>query len=341
MGPRFRRDDSNRVKPDQSATPPLARAPRAQRRAQAGEIRQSEMQQLGLLARDDRRRFARSEIERGERTQRLTTDATRAARDHVDAFAAGDIARAGVEPEQSCFAAPLGEYAEQLLRDAGRAFDRHPLVVRRVHEDRLRIARLGIVHGPAVRVFPNRLVAIDIALALDVGAPAEGAVLELALFSELAHSDLHLGLREIAAAAGAAELQHDGLAGDVGVLALGTVIDRLREIADHAGDELAVATVVERAFELVADLLEIVPVARRVEIAAHLAERELEIVERMRLTLQHDAAVEDAAAMLEAALEGNFIGLHDLHGFLRGGGRARTPRTIAGRQNTPKRVWLK
>jgi hypothetical protein len=45
-----------------------------------------------------------------------------------------------------------------------------------------------------------------------------------------------------------------------------------------------------------------VPVAGRVEIAAHLAERELEVVERAGLAFHHDAAVERAAAMLEAAL---------------------------------------
>src|SRR5262249_13681174 len=271
-------------------------------RAQAHEIRQPEMQQLGLLARGDGRRFARPEIKRGERTQPLAADGARAARDHVDALAARDIARAGVELDQTCLAAPLGEYAEQLLGDAGCAFDRHPLVVRRIHEDRLRIARLGIDHGPLIHMFPHRLVAVEIALALDVNAPTEDAVLELALLSELPHSGLHLGLREIAAAARAAELQHDGLARDLGVLALRPVIDRLREITDHAGDELAVATVVERAFELIADLLEIVPVAGRVEIAAHLTERELEVVERAGLAFHHDAAVEGAAAMLEAAL---------------------------------------
>src|SRR5215472_15097113 len=260
------------------------------------------MQELDLRARREPRRFARPEINRGERAQRLIADGAGAARDHVDAFAARGIARAGVKLDQACFAAPLGEDAEQLLGDAGRAFDRHPLVVGRVHEDRLRIARLGIDHGPAVYVFPDRLVAVEIALAFDVGAPAEHTVLELAVVSEFAHSGLHLGLREIAAAARAAELQHDGLAGDVGVLALRPVIDRLREIADHAGDELAVATVIEHAFELVTDLLEIVPVAGRVEIAAHLAERELEIVERAGLAFHHDAAVEGAAAMLEAAL---------------------------------------
>src|SRR5262249_10565926 len=239
-----------------------------------------------------------------------------AARDHVDAFAARGVARAGVELEQARFAAPLGEDAEQLLGDAGRSFDWHPLIIRRVHEDRLRIARLGIDHGPAGDVFPDRLGAVEIALALEVSAPAEDAVLELALSPERAHSGLHLGLREIAAAAGTAELQHDGLAGDGGVLALRPVINRLREIADHAGDELAVAAIVEHAFELVADLLEIVPVARRVEIAAHLAERELEIVERARLAFHHDAAVKCAAAMLEAALERDLVGLHNLHRFL-------------------------
>src|SRR5215472_8877635 len=294
----------------------LRRRRSAHRRAQACEIRQAEMQELGLLARRDRRAFARPEIERGERAQRLTADAARTARDHVDRFAARDIARAGVELEQACFAAPLVEDAYHLLRDARRAFDRHPVIVRRVHEDRLRITRLGIDHGPSVHAFPDRLVAVEIALALDVGASAEHAVLELALGSELAHAGLHLGLRKVAAAARAAELQHDGLAGDVGVLALGAVIDRLREIADHAGDELAVATIVEHALELIADLLEIVPVAGRVEIAAHLAERELEIVERARLAFHHDAAVKCAAAMLEAALERYLVGLHDLHRFL-------------------------
>src|SRR5262249_19576391 len=197
------------------------------------------MQKLGLLTRGDRRRFARPEIKRGERAQRLAADRAGAANDDVDAFAVRDIAHTGVELDQACFAAPLGEDAEQLLADAGGAFDRHPLVVRRVHEDRLGIARLGIDHGPPVHVLPDRLVAVEITLALDVRAAAKDAVLELALFSELAHSGLHLGLGEIAAAARAAELQHDGLAGDIGVLALRTVIDRLREITNHASDELA------------------------------------------------------------------------------------------------------
>src|SRR5262249_45043434 len=139
---------------------------------------------------------------------------------------------------------------------------------------------------------------------------------ELALCSGFAHSALHLRLREIAAAARAAELQDDGLAGDVGVLALRPVIDRLWEIADHAGDELAVATVVEHAFELVADLLEIVPVAGRGEIAAHLAGRELENVGRGGLAFDHDAAGEGDAALLEAGRWRDLVGLHDLHRFL-------------------------
>ena len=181
-------------------------------------------------------------------------------------------------------------------------------------------------------MLPDRLVAVDVALALDIGAAAEHAVLELALALERLHAGLHLGLREIAAAAGAAELQHDGLAGDVGVLALRAVIDRLGEIADHAGRELAVAAVVQHAFELVADLLEIVPVAGRVEIAAHLPERELEIVERAGLAFHHDAAVEDAAAMLQAALERDLVGLDDLHCFLL------RPRPVRTRQDKSVRT---
>src|SRR5262249_53617886 len=141
------------------------------------------MQELGLRARREPRRFARPKINRGESAQRLAADGACAARDDVDAFAARGVARAGVELDQACFAAPLGEDAEQLLGDAGRAFDRHPPIVRRVHEDRLRIARLRVVHWPAVLVFPDGLVAVEIALALGVGAPAEDAVLELALVS--------------------------------------------------------------------------------------------------------------------------------------------------------------
>jgi hypothetical protein len=117
------------------------------------------------------------------------------------------------------------------------------------------------------------------------------------------------------------------LHGNVGVLGLRAVIHRLREVADHAGDELAVAAVVEHALELVADLLEIMPVAGRVEIAAHLAERKLEIVERAGLAFHHDTAVEDAAAMLQAALERDLVGLDDLHGFLLG------PRPFRTRQD--------
>jgi hypothetical protein len=45
-------------------------------------------------------------------------------------------------------------------------------------------------------------------------------------------------------------------------------------------------------------------------------ERELEIVERAGLAFHHDAAVEDAAAMLQAALERDLVGLDDLHCFL-------------------------
>src|SRR5205823_15061037 len=124
----------------------------------------------------------------------------------VDALAAGGEARAGVEAEQARLAAPLGEHAEQLLRDAALALDRHPFVVVGVHEDRLRIARLGIDHRPAVGALPDRLVAVHVALALDVGAPTENSIFELALAFEPLHAGLDLGLREIARAGGAAEL---------------------------------------------------------------------------------------------------------------------------------------
>src|SRR5439155_26145603 len=89
----------------------------------------------------------------------------------------------------------------------------------------------------------------------------------------------------------------------------------------------AVAAVVERAFQLIADLLEVMPVARRIENAAHLPKRELEVVDAARFAFHHDATVEHATAMFEAALERDLVGLNDLHGFLLCRGvRTRWPR---------------
>src|SRR5262245_7247352 len=161
----------------------------------------------------------------------------------MDALAARLITGARVELEKSRFAASFREHPEQLLGNARRVGNRYPFVVRGIHEDRLWIARFRVDHRPTVHALPDRLVAVHVALAFDGGAAAKHAVLELALALERLHAALHLGLREIAAAAGAAELQHDGLAIDVGVLGLRSVIDRLREVTDHAGVELAVAAV--------------------------------------------------------------------------------------------------
>src|SRR5262245_46522829 len=165
------------------------------------------MQELGLLARHESRALAGGEMDRGERADGRALDRAGAARHDVDALAAGGEARTGVDPDEPGFAAPLGEHAEQLLRHARRAFDRYPVIGRWIHEDRLGIARLRIGHGPRVHVLPDRLVAVEVALALDVGAAAEHAVLELAFLPECLHAGLYLGLREIARPARAAELQ--------------------------------------------------------------------------------------------------------------------------------------
>src|SRR5262245_37340431 len=124
----------------------------------------------------------------------------------MDALAARLVAGAGVELEESRFAASFREHTERLFVDARRVGNGYPFVVRGIHEDRLWIARFRVDHRPSVHALPDCLVAVHVALAFNVGAAAEHAVLELALALERLHAALHLGLREIAAAAGAAEL---------------------------------------------------------------------------------------------------------------------------------------
>src|SRR5262249_32623526 len=141
--------------------------------------------------------------------------------------------------------------------------------------DRIAIARLRIFHALAVHVLPDRLVAVGLAAALDVVVAAENAALEGAEFLQLLGAGIDLIARQVALAAGAAELQHRGHRG--ALRALRAVRRAFGEIADGAGRHLAVAVEIHRAFELDAELVEVVPVPRRGEIALELADIELEV----------------------------------------------------------------
>src|SRR4029450_4607016 len=162
-----------------------------------------------------------------------------------------------------------------------------------------------------LRVLPDRLIGIHVALAGNALAAMENAVLELADRLELLHSGLHLARQQVARAAGAAELQHRAI--DLGLVDLRARMPAFRIVAEHAGLERAVLAVVGLAFNHEAILIEIVSVPRPRIIGAEPAERELEIARRPGLPFHDRAGVEGAAAMLEATHLGSFFKLNDFH----------------------------
>src|SRR5262245_20864233 len=281
--------------------------------ADAGEIGQAKVHDLGCFPCRDDRLFAARQIERGELAHLLTGDITLTAQNQIDPVPSHGVAGARIELEQAGLAAPFGEHAKQFFPDAGRAFDRDPGVVRGIHEDRLAVARGRIDHRPLVHVLPDRLIAIRILLAVEWNAPAVDPVLELAVLVELLHAGAYFGIRQITAAAGAAELKHRRRGNLIRALRLRPVIHALRKVADDSGGHLAVAIKVQRALKADADLLKVVVVARRIEIALRHTNRKLEIVDGPGLTFQQTARMKHSTAVLEAALEWNFIALHDLH----------------------------
>ena len=89
-----------------------------------------------------------------------------------------------------------------------------------------------------------------------------------------------------------------------------------REIADHAGGELAVTREIKRARELEPDLLEIMAVPRRIEIATHLAQRELKVVRRAGLAFHQHPIVDQHALELPIGHRLKLVALNDLHARL-------------------------
>src|SRR6185312_5876545 len=187
--------------------------------------------------------------------------------------------------------------------------DRGPSVVLRIHHDRRGIATLGIDHRPLIDVLPDRLETVRILLSRYTFAAAEDALLEFAESFERIHRRFHLVARGIAAAAGAAALQHDRER--FMVLGLRPVMNALREVADHAGAERAVAAEAQLAFEHETDLLEIMPMARRVEIGGGAADRELEIIDAALLAFREVAEVERPAAIFETPAPFERITVYD------------------------------
>ena len=166
-------------------------------------------------------------------------------------------------------------------------------------------------------MFPDRLIAIGILLAEQRLAAAEHAVLELAELVELFHRLAGFRIRQIAAAAGAAELQHRRGRDFFRLLRLRTVEHAFREIADDAGRSSC----------------------RRGRSSAHhragrgsarscadgAANRNRPARRRCRAgnyqscpaCLRAAGASEKFRRDIRAAHQRNFVALHDLHDFLR------------------------
>src|SRR6185312_13354896 len=142
----------------------------------------------------------------------------------------------------------------------------------------------------------------------------EHALLELAEGFECIHGGFHLVARGIAAAAGAAALQHDRAR--FMMLRLRPVMDTFGEVADHAGAERSVAAEAQLAFQHETDLLEIMPMAWRIEIGGRTADRQLEIVDAAFLAFREVAEMERPAAIFETPAPFERITMDDLHRFL-------------------------
>src|SRR5262249_21309636 len=175
------------------------------------------------------------------------------------------------------------------------------------------VALRRICHRPPVHVLPDRLVAVDVALALLTLVSAKHAFLERAVLLQFRGAGLELLLRHIAVAARAAELQHARKRAHA--RALRSVGRALGEISDHAARHLAVTVEVELPFELVTELIEIVPVARRKEVVRRAHQFEDEIARRARLAGGHGAMAKHALPMLvNADFLLDLISVHDSHG---------------------------
>src|SRR5215470_12870308 len=217
------------------------------------------------------------------------------------------------EPQEARLAAALGEHAHQLLADPPCAPDRHPVEMLRAHHDRVVVALRRIFHRPLVHVLPHRLVAVDVAPAFLALAAAKHPLLEGALLLELGGAGFDLLGAEVAAAARAAELQHERERAHA--RALRSVGRALRKVSDRARRHLSVAVEVELALELIAELIEIVPVARRKEIVGRAHHLQDEVSGGAGLAGGQRAMAKHALTVLvDADLLRDLISMHDPHG---------------------------
>lgn len=130
------------------------------------DARQAEHQDFGFARGGEGRIVALLAINRGEAPIVFVAGPPFALEHHKNGAAVALEVRALIELHEGRLRAPLGERAHQLVVNAGRAFDRHPVEIIGPHHDWIVVARLGIFHRPLVHVLPDRLITVDVALAL-------------------------------------------------------------------------------------------------------------------------------------------------------------------------------
>src|SRR6185312_2944739 len=132
----------------------------------AREDRQAEEIERELRRGADRGALAGLERESGMQAEIVLADPARPFDDDADLRAgprrdAG--ARSGLDLQHRDLDLALGEAAEVLGAEARLLGIRLPVEMLRLDQNRLVVARLGIVERPVVDVFPDRLVAVAIA----------------------------------------------------------------------------------------------------------------------------------------------------------------------------------
>ncbi|QJW83650.1 hypothetical protein HK414_04965 [Ramlibacter terrae] len=205
---------------------------------------------------------------------------------------------AGRQPDDGHAGLALGEHAQQLAphaRDTGLV---RPGEIVGVHEHRLRVLAVRVLHAPAVDVLPHGFVRVLVLAAAVFLDAAEHAALESAELLEFLHALLEALLGDVAAAAGAAELQHQR--GRFAADALRAVEHAFGEVADGAGPHHAVAREVGVALQLHAHLVEVVAVPRRVEVGIGKGQLQEEVFRRAFGAVQQGLRAEQAGARVLA-----------------------------------------
>src|SRR5215207_938741 len=123
------------------------------------------MQEFGGLVGTQRGALVLIEIDGRILLERLAFAFAAAGEHQIDAAATDFVARARLQLQEPGLSTALRPYAEQLFGNAFRAFDRRPLIARRIHHDWRVIAAFWINHVAPMPVLPDRLIRVHITLA--------------------------------------------------------------------------------------------------------------------------------------------------------------------------------